>query len=489
MFRSRKPTKATAADATDATDDTLSHRHCPDFEYPLDWPREQRWNPRYSVPRNSSEVLDAPCVGESPDLPASSSNHDPAVGNTPQNRAVPSQRSFGRSRRDLDTRFVPHRPYQATNPGELKSIPPNEASRNDESNADEELSNLSHWLETLAELYMNELDNRARWDPRWLNVTRRERFEGLSSVTFTVLDYMSDDSTRYTKHNITTKDELATVLQTRPAGSEIRLLLVSDLSRFVMGALGQLYDIDPDFWFEHLANSGYGASDSGLKIKNAVWLNWMEREAHFRHRPLPGPGQASAWTARWRSQRRDHSHIRWGRLGLLNYLGRKGFFQDEIELRLHDGRWLVERDVVLNERGLLMTKKRQLRADKLRKKREIKLGKDAAACAQFRESKRAKMSNIYRPYSTFEGLPRNPHYWTNRDLRVLAPEGLSFWSGLDQDSSKIGMKLINSCTPSLRLTVFVYTSYCADRSPTYDAAPSNQRKDAFDNLHAPTYGA
>lgn len=436
MFRSRKTAKATVADADEGPSSSQGR---PDFEYPLDWPREQRWNPRYCVPRNSSEVLDPTCSEGSLDLPASSSVPNPAADPAPPRRALSSQTTFGRSRRDLDTRFVPNQwRRQNATAHEFRGVHQDEAHT-----FDEELSNLSHWLETLAELYMNELDNRARWEPRWLNITRRERFEGLRSVTFTVLDYMSDDTTQCIKRDIATKDELATILQARPSGSEVRLLLVSDLSRFVMGALGQLYGINPTFWFEHLANAGYAASDSGLKIKNAGWLNWMEREAHFRHRPLPGPGQPSAWTAPWRPQRRDSVHIRWGRLGLLNYLGRKGFYQDEIEQRLHDGRWLVERDVVLDERGLLMTKKRQLRAEKLLKKRELKLGKERAACTQSKESKRSKMSNIYRPYSTFEGLPKNPHYWTNRDLRVLAPEGFSLWSGSDQDGAKVGKRSIS----------------------------------------------
>lgn len=371
--------------------------------YELPWPPSDRWNPRYNVPRNSTE-----------DGYATSSLEDGLKDDeTPRARNQGRSLSYGRSRRDLDT-------YQ-DGVGRRVSMDDDE----------EEFSNLRHWLETLSELYMNDLDNRARWDPRWLNITRRERFEGLQSVSVSVIDYLADDSARQSDP-LTSKAELANALGDRPEDSKVRIIVVSDLSRFVMGTLGQMYAVDPDFWFEHLANSGYGASDSGLKLKNAIWVNWVERETRFRHHPLPGPGHRTEWNLARRTHQRKWVHMRWGRLGLLHYLGRKGFHEDEIEKRLADGRWTMERDVVLDKKGLLMTTKRQARRDKEAKKRKAK----GEQSRDDDSSTRVKASNIYRAYSTFQSLPSNPTWWTNRDLRVMAPEGLSYWPTVDADGKK-----------------------------------------------------
>lgn len=330
--------------------------------------------------------------------------------------------SYGRNRRDMDT----------SGTGVGKGVSDGEE--------EEEFSNMRHWLETLSELYMNELDNRARWDPRWLNVTRRERFEGLESASISVVDYLADDTVQRSEP-ITNKNDFAVALEGRPANSEVRVIMVSDLSRFVMGALGQMYSVDPEFWFEHLINSSYGASDSGLKLKNAVWLNWVERETRFRHRALPGVGQRTEWNLPRRTQSRNWAHMRWGRLGLLHYLGRKGFYEDEIEKRIADGRWTMERDVVLDKRGLLMTQKRQAAADKKarEKNKKEKRKKKSRATEEANAdgtSTRSKTSNVYRAYSTFQSLPRNPAWWTNRDLRVMAPEGMSYWSSINEEGKK-----------------------------------------------------
>lgn len=51
---------------------------------------------------------------------------------------------------------------------------------------------------------------------------------------------------------------------------------------------------------------------------------------------------------------------------------------------------------------------------------------------------RNNTTNVYRAYSTFENLPNNAEYWENRDLRVLAPEGLSYWQGQDSNGKKTG---------------------------------------------------
>ena len=104
---------------------------------------------------------------------------------------------------------------------------------------EEEFSSLAHWLEALAELYMNQLDNRARWDPRWLNITCRERFEGLASATVVVVDYLAGDTVQQGEP-ISDKRALAAALQSRPENSQVRVIIVSDLSRFVTGALGTL---------------------------------------------------------------------------------------------------------------------------------------------------------------------------------------------------------------------------------------------------------
>ncbi|KPM40873.1 hypothetical protein AK830_g5725 [Neonectria ditissima] len=351
--------------------------------YELPWPSSQRWNPRYDVPRNSTE--------------------DGTDGVSRDAKPEGDSRAWSRRGRGV--------------------LEP------------------AHWLETLSELYMNDLDRRARWDPRWLSVTRRERFEGMESASVSVVDYLSDDTVQRSELS-TSKNGLAVALEARPENSQVRVIMVSDLSRFVMGALGQLYSVDPEFWFEHLVNSSYSANDSGLKLKNAVWLNWVERETRFRHHALPGVGQRTEWNLPRRTRSRNWAHIRWGRLGLLHYLGREGFHEDEIEKRIADGRWTVERDVVLDPNGLLMTQKRQARADKKAKKRKRKQ-KAAHAAQTYRPQKRAdgtsarfKTTNVYRAYSTFQSLPRNPGWWSNRDLRVLAPEGSSYWSSVDEQGKK-----------------------------------------------------
>jgi hypothetical protein len=316
----------------------------------------------------------------------------------------------------------------------------------------EELSHLTHWLGTLGEVYMNELDRRARFEPRWLNVTRRERFSELTSATITFVDYLAGDAPPQ-KTTIGTMKEFAGALQACPDTCQMRVVVVSDLDRFVMGTLGQLFSVDPEFWYEHLANSGYGSSDSGLKLKNAGWMNWVGRETQFRHNVLPGTGQRTEWNVPRRTRRRCWAHIRWGRLGVLNYLGRKGFHEDEMEQRLKDGRWTMERDVALNKHGLLMTSKRWARAAKKEMKKNKRKAKEKAKTraktnlpppprietAPARTdgiTTRSKTTNIYRPYTTFENLPNNAEYWDNRDLRVVAPEGLSYWQGQDDKGRK-----------------------------------------------------
>ncbi|KAF7552411.1 hypothetical protein G7Z17_g4361 [Cylindrodendrum hubeiense] len=380
--------------------------------YELPWPTSQRWNPRYEVPRNSIE-------GHETSSRDSKLEDDVASRATFRLRDEGRSMSYGRNRRDMDTKGT----------GVGKGV--------FEVQEEEEFSNMRHWLETLSELYMNELDNRARWDPRWLNITRRERFEGLESATISVVDYLTDDTVERSEL-ITDKNDFAATLEGRPANSEVRVVMVSDLSRFVMGALGQMYSVDPGFWYEHLVNSSYGASDSGLKLKNAVWLNWVERETRFRHRALPGIGQRTEWNLPRRIQSRNWAHMRWGRLGLLHYLGRKGFYEDEIEKRIADGRWTMERDVKLDKHGLLMTQKRQALADKKARK-NAKTKKKSRATEEANAdgtSSRAKTSNVYRAYSTFQSLPRNPTWWTNRDLRVMAPEGMSYWTSIDEEGKK-----------------------------------------------------
>lgn len=399
-----------------------------DDEYPLSFPRSQRWKPRYNVPRNSlDDTQDPSAKPASSNLKLTSSDADP--DDSQERRPVkplPHTTSFGRTRRDIDTRWVADA---------LAAAAADKQSHHGDG-ADEELSNLSHWLETLAELYMNELDNRARFDPRWLNITRRERYEGLQSVSITIFDYMTNNSVQRSDTITGSKNQLASALQTRPDDAAVRVILVSDVSRFVMGTLGQMYNVDPEFWFDHLVGSGYSGSDSGLKLKNAVWMNWAGREIHFRHRTLPGPGQRTAWNAPWRTRGRRWAHLRWGRLGLLTYLGLKGFHQDEIEGRLKEGRWLTERDVFLDKRGLLLTEKRLAKLEKRRQKAQKK-GKSGSD--EFKTvSSRTKTSNVYRAYCTFDGLPRNPGYWSNRDLRVMAPEATSYWPGKDPDGRDIG---------------------------------------------------
>ena len=128
--------------------------------YPLDWPSSERWNPQYSVPRNSVETpTDSPRYLE----------HHSA---TP-----PVLSTHGVQASDVDD-----------------AVQDDIQSERSLEQEEEGLSSLSHWLETLAELYMNTLDNRARWDPRWLNVTHRERYEGLKSASITIVDYLTGES-------------------------------------------------------------------------------------------------------------------------------------------------------------------------------------------------------------------------------------------------------------------------------------------------------
>ncbi|KAL3959520.1 hypothetical protein ACCO45_004637 [Purpureocillium lilacinum] len=385
--------------------------------YPLEWPTSDRWNPHYEVPRNSLENPNS---------------------NTPARRETPTTppECFDTGSRKQPAATARELPINAED-----GVEGTEKRQHAELEAEEEgLADLSHWLETLGEIYMNNLDNRARWDPRWLNVTRRERYDGLRSASITILDYVAGDTGPRTAL-IAGKRHLAAALQSRPDNSEVRVVMVTDLSRFVMGALGQLFDMDPEFWFEHLANSGYAASDSQLKVANAVWMNWAERETRFRHRALPGVGQRTEWNSRRRAKGRTWAHLRWGRLGLMHYLGKKGFHEDEIERRLGDGRWIVERDITLDKNGLLMTERRLAKAKRASEKRNKK---QPATTTAPEMPGRAKSTNVYRSYSTFEGLPKNVSAWRNRDLRVVAPEGgeLLVGNGSSREENSCGVALL-----------------------------------------------
>ncbi|KLU92220.1 hypothetical protein MAPG_11166 [Magnaporthiopsis poae ATCC 64411] len=355
--------------------------------YDLEWPPSQRWNPQYNVPRNSTELSD-------------------------KDRQI--QGSAGAT-------------FAAKQEGDAVDGP------RDNEDGDGGLASLDHWLETSAELYMNDLDNRARWDPRWLNITRRERFQSLGSARITVVDYLKHAVVRDTfttveengalggSRSSSEKRRLAAALRSRPSDGGLRVVVVTDLSRFVMGALGQLFEVDPEFWFEHLTNSGYCGSDANLKIKNAVWMNWAQRETRFRHRGLPGPGQLTEWN---------------------------GFHEQEIEMRIGgDGRLLMERDVALDRFGLTIRSSLRNRPAPLASPG----GKPKSTGGEFfgpfggaseppkldaggkEGSARIKASNVYRPYSTFTSLPKNRKQWKNRDLRVMAPEGASIWSGADAE--------------------------------------------------------
>ncbi|OAA77690.1 Mg2+ transporter protein, CorA-like/Zinc transport protein ZntB [Akanthomyces lecanii RCEF 1005] len=382
-----------------------------------------RWNPSYSVPRNSLErPLSARLASRNETKPV------------PPDAATASLGS------------ISHQNTLVQDNGKASSESEKKSPKAEDSEQPEDLGNLSHWLETLSELYMNNLDNRARWDPRWLNVTHRERYGGLSSSAITVVDYISGQPESIVTA-ATTKQHMASLLQDRPKACDLRVVLITDLSRFTMGAVGQMYNIDPEFWFEHLANSGYAASDSQLKLNNAIWMNWSEEETRFRHRPLPGTGQRTEWNIPRRVKSRSWVHVKWARLGLMHYLGKKGFNETEIEVRLSDGRWLVERDVVLDKWGRYMTTQRLAKAKVLAEAKQKKKQKEhkghyppvpgPSSDANLTPSK-VKASNVYRPYSTFEGLPKNLNCWYNRDLRVLAPEGFSHWTGSDEAGEKIG---------------------------------------------------
>ncbi|TQV99554.1 Mg2+ transporter protein, CorA-like/Zinc transport protein ZntB [Cordyceps javanica] len=393
-----------------------------DDGYPLAWPRSQRWNPSYTVPRNSLEQS-----------PSTNPTWHSISKPVPPSAATTSLGSLS------------HQNTLVQRHGRTSFETAANSPKADESDPPEDLSDLSHWLETLSELYMNNLDNRARWDPRWLNVTHRERYGGLSSSAVTIIDYISGQHTGAVTA-VTTKQHLAEMLQDRPKACDLRVVMITDLSRFTMGAIGQTYSIDPEFWFEHLANSGYAASDSQLKVNNAIWMNWSEQETRFRHRPLPGTGQRTEWNIPRRVKSRSWVHMKWSRLGLMHYLGKKGFNEAEIEVRLSDGRWLAERDVVLDKWGRYMTKqklaKAKLVADEKEKKKQRKQKGHYPPVANPSTDtgltpSKVKASNVYRPYSTFEGLPKNINSWYNRDLRVLAPEGLSHWSGSDEAGERV----------------------------------------------------
>ncbi|KAJ4145388.1 hypothetical protein LMH87_004240 [Akanthomyces muscarius] len=393
-----------------------------DDGYALAWPRSMRWNPSYSVPRNSLErPLSARLASRNETKPVPSDAATASLGS------------------------ISHQNTLVQDNGKASSENEKKSPKAEDSEQPEDLGNLSHWLETLSELYMNNLDNRARWDPRWLNVTHRERYGGLSSSAITVIDYISGQPDS-TVTAATTKQHMASLLQDRPKSCDLRVVLITDLSRFTMGAVGQMYNIDPEFWFEHLANSGYAASDSQLKLNNAIWMNWSEEETRFRHRPLPGTGQRTEWNIPRRVKSRSWVHVKWARLGLMHYLGKKGFNEAEIEVRLSDGRWLVERDVVLDKWGRYMTTQKLAKAKVLAEAKQKKKQKEhkghyppvpgPSSDANLTPSK-VKASNVYRPYSTFEGLPKNLNSWYNRDLRVLAPEGFSHWTGSDEAGERI----------------------------------------------------
>jgi hypothetical protein len=117
----------------------------------------------------------------------------------------------------------------------------------------------------------------------------------------------------------------------------------------------------------------------------------------------------------------------------MHYLGKKGFHEDEIEYRISDGRWLIERDVFLDKYGFFMTRRRMLKHNMANQESKSKKKKKGDSLHS-----RTKDSNIYRAYSTFDGLPKNITAWKNRDLRVVAPEGTSYWSGTDEQGQKTG---------------------------------------------------
>ncbi|EGX96783.1 hypothetical protein CCM_01441 [Cordyceps militaris CM01] len=398
--------------------------------YALSWPPSQRWNPSYNVPRNSLERS----LGANLALRNEETRLPPTTATTSFPTSHQNTLVQGHDGASSDASVKAPKADDSEPPKASDAEPP------------EDLFNLSHWLETLSELYMNNLDNRARWDPRWLNVTHRERYSGLSSSAVTVIDYVSghDNAAVVTA---ATKQHLAELLQNRPKACGLRVIMMTDLSRFTMGAIGQTYNMDPEFWFEHLANSGYAASDSQLKVNNAIWMNWSEQGTRFRHHPLPGTGQRTEWNIPRRVKSRPWVHMKWARLGLLHYLGKKGFNEAEIEVRLSDGRWLAERDVVQDKWGRYMTAQKLAKAKALadakqrKKQRKQKGHYPPAASSSTTDAvltpSKVKASNVYRSYSTFEGLPKNLNSWYNRDLRVLAPEGLSHWTGCDEAGERV----------------------------------------------------
>lgn len=150
--------------------------------YELESPRERRWLPLYDVPRNSSES-------------ASSSAHLSA-----------SQHEKGGDHG--------HRPDSQT---QSRAGGSRNAAHDGPRHIDQGLADLGHWIQTLAEIYMNDLDNRSRWDPRWLNVTRDGRFQDFGSASVTVVDYQTDtDDPAPARQSITTTQDLAATLQRAP---------------------------------------------------------------------------------------------------------------------------------------------------------------------------------------------------------------------------------------------------------------------------------
>ncbi|KAK7427006.1 hypothetical protein QQZ08_006433 [Neonectria magnoliae] len=93
-----------------------------------------------------------------------------------------------------------------------------------------------------------------------------------------------------------------------------------------MGALGQMYSVDPEFWFEHLVNSSYGASDSGLKLKNA-FESYTEEEL-WRTPELdetyldPPPPPASKDELRRKKKELRKEHLKESKARLKRRLGR-----------------------------------------------------------------------------------------------------------------------------------------------------------------------
>lgn len=63
--------------------------------------------------------------------------------------------------------------------------------------------------------------NRARWDPRWLSITRRERYDGLSRSSVTIMDYLDGGVAPAQTTACTSRGHLGVALQTRPRSSAV----------------------------------------------------------------------------------------------------------------------------------------------------------------------------------------------------------------------------------------------------------------------------